>query len=495
MNKKFVAVFLVLLVLTFFIGRYSITAFNENSGYLPPLGIVGDIEEPYTLWEIPEDSNMVKIDGKKIKGSNLESIISKSNPLGNKNDILLVGVDGFTSKIKAENLEKSYIVFSEKNGWEAINLNHPISSNVKHLKEIVIISTDKTWNIGINIIRDNENIENITVGQLYSNLSTILPYFEGESHIEKDGKTYSNKVYTQRRILTVEDLLGQYTWDKASLMSHRGAIEDIEESGYFEVGKNQIDYVDKDGKQKIENIKGIILDPPNASIRDSYDHMVDYLDDENVLFLFIDGLGYHQYEYALEKGYSPFLASVKKGEKALTVYEPVTNAGFAAMITGKTPYENGVHSHNEREFKGDSIFKYVQDTGKKGKLIGGNIGILKTEIEASLNTDRNQDGSMDDEIFDSALEAIGEGNDLLFVHFKDIDYKGHSHGDLSKETMEAISKTDGYIEGLVSKWEGKVIITSDHGMHPTDDGGNHGEFRHEDMIVPYISLEGGLSDE
>lgn len=497
MNKKFISLSLILIIAIFFIGRYSTSISNEYIGYIPPLQIVGDIEEAFTLWELKKDFNIVTIekDKRKIESINLEDIVLKSKPLSKGNDILLVGIDGLTSKIKAENLEDSYIGLSQENGWEAINQNHPISSNVKHLKEIVIISTDDRWDIGMNIIRSGENIENISVGELYANTSTSMPYFEGESKKEKDGKEYSTSVYTQKKILTVKDILNDYSWNEALIMSDKGDTKYIEESGYFEIAANHINYASQDGKEKIENVKGIILDPPKVSITDSYDDMVHYLEKEDVLFFFVDGLGYHQYEYALENNDILFLSSLEKAEQALSVYQPVTNAGFAAMITGKTPAENGVYSHDQREFTGDSIFKHIQNEGKEAVLIEGNIGILKTEIQPELNTDRNKDGSMDDEIFDSALKAIEDDNNLVFVHFKEIDYTGHSYGDLSKETIKVISKTDEYIAELVSKWKGKVIITADHGMHSTNDGGDHGEFRYEDIIVPYIVLEGGLSNE
>ena len=58
--------------------------------------------------------------------------------------------------------------------------------------------------------------------------------------------------------------------------------------------------------------------------------------------------------------------------------------------------------------------------------------------------------------------------------------------------MERIKTTDSYIEQLASEWDGKIIITSDHGMHDTEEGGNHGEFMFEDMVVPYILTDGGL---
>lgn len=495
MNKKLIAILLFSIVL--FIACIYITNSNKDTSYIPPLQIVGDVEEAVTLWEFPKDIHMDEIekDNKKIKAMNLEDIILLSKPMTENNDVLLVGIDGLMSKIDGRNLEKSYIAFSNDNGWEAINYNHTISSNVKHLKEIVIVSNDDRLDIGMNIIDSEKNIKNLTVGELYAGPSTILPYFEGESKKEKGGKTYSTTVYTQRRILKVKDILEDYKPKKALVMGDRGEIKYIDEYGYFEANKNHIDYVGKDGKEKVEKIKGVIIDPPKASITDSYYDISHYIEEEDVLFLFLDGFGYHQYEYALENGYLPFLSNIEKGKKALSVYKPVTNAGFAAMITGKSPVENGVYSRKQRKPKVDSIFKLVSDLDKKSVLLEGDIKILDTEIDPVLNIDRNKNGTTDDEVYQSTLKSIDEGYNLVFAHFHGIDDAGHNYGDLSKETMKVIARTDEYIKELALKFEGKIIITADHGMHSVKDGGDHGEFRYEDMIVPYIILEGGLSNE
>lgn len=496
-NRRYLILF-ILMILIFAIGRYSISFYGEEIGYIPSLEIVGDIEESMILREIPKDFNRLKVkrDGKKLKGKKLENILIDLKPISENNNILLMGSDGLSSMIEGKNLQESYLCFTGENGWEMINENHPPSSNIKHLERIVIISKDEILGEGFNIIRDNENLKHISIGELYLFQSNMKNYFEGQSQIEKDGNIYTNKVYSAQRIFPIESLLRDYKWENGIIMSELGDIQKIDELSYLQLEGNRLHYLSEDGKNKIEDIRGIILDPPDRSIMDSYYDTKDLLNqDERVLFIFVDGFAYHQYRYALKKGKIPYLASLEKAERALTVYQPVTNAGFAAMITGKSPRENGVYSHDQREYRGNSIFQYIIDNEKSGVLIQGNIGILKTEIPPILNIDRNKDGSIDDEILQSALLEIEKGNDLVFVHFKELDFTGHSYGDLADETINTLEDIDGYIGDLVEKWSGKVIITSDHGMHLTEDGGNHGEFRYEDMIVPYIILEGGLDEE
>ena len=50
------------------------------------------------------------------------------------------------------------------------------------------------------------------------------------------------------------------------------------------------------------------------------------------------------------------------------------------------------------------------------------------------------------------------------------------------------------MEEIIQQFKGKIIITADHGMHELLDYGDHGDFRYEDLFVPYIIVEGGLHE-
>ena len=48
-------------------------------------------------------------------------------------------------------------------------------------------------------------------------------------------------------------------------------------------------------------------------------------------------------------------------------------------------------------------------------------------------------------------------------------------------------RIDDYVHVLAEGFDGRMIITADHGLHETPEGGGeHGVFSKEDMIVPYI---------
>lgn len=255
------------------------------------------------------------------------------------------------------------------------------------------------------------------------------------------------------------------------------------------IGKNRdgVFCTSIDKKNTIENIVGIYLSN-NKSITDVYYQTKNYIDnDKKVMVVLLDGFGYNEYKLVKEKDYIPFLSQYYK-HTALSVYTPVTNAGYAAMITGQTPNINGVHDRSVREMNVDSIFAYALEKGKKAILLESDIKILNTEIEPILHLDLNKDSDTDDEMFHSCLDAASGDYDLVFVHFHGIDDRGHSYGAQSDKTLSYIKKVDGYIQILSETWGESIILTADHGMHDTNDGGNHGECRFEDMIVPYFII-------
>jgi len=239
---------------------------------------------------------------------------------------------------------------------------------------------------------------------------------------------------------------------------------------------------------KLKELKGIYLYNDFFSITDAYyDAKLSLGNNEKVILVLLDGFSLNQYMHALSEGYIKFLQNYYKNE-ALSVYTPVTNAGYAAIITGKTPDINGIHDRSNREMKVDSIFQYTLENNKKSIILEGDIKILNTEIEPMLHIDLNKDGDTDDEMFESTLIEAKEDYDLIFVHFHGIDDRGHSFGPYSGEVMNYISKIDNCIKQLSEIWEGKIILTADHGMHKTSEGGSHGECQQSDMIVPYFVI-------
>lgn len=492
---KIVIVLVLGVVLGLIVGSTAIKANRAPLGYVPTFKVIGDVKEVVTIHNLDMFS-IYEIDHKenRVESLSLEDIIRAANPISKDYEVLLVGMDGLMAKI--DMVDDCYITFSDKNGWEFVNKKHPISSNIKMVKEIVVISKENNWEDGLNIISTTGNIRNITVGQMYLEGYTHYPRFEGTSTMENNNKEYITTVFTSRKINRIQNFVEVPEGAKILAVGSKGEYQYVDELGYLELKDNYINYLNDREKIVINDVKGLFINPPSTSIMDTHHDALRFLsDDERVLIIFIDGLGYHQYVEAINTGRAPFFESIQEAEKATAVYRSVTNAGFAAMITGEPPFINGVYSRDQREVNVPTIFGKAKELGKKAALIQGPLNILNIDIEPFLNIDRNNNGIADDEVFEKAMEEVAKGYDLMMVHFKSTDIYGHQYGDFHEETMKMIKMVDEYMEELVRAWGGKVIITSDHGMHSTEEGGSHGSFRIEDMIVPYLIIEGGKTNE
>lgn len=326
----------------------------------------------------------------------------------------------------------------------------------------------------------------MTIMIFYLSACSNITEIEGIGIFNKD-KNYKTD-YIPKGKTQLSEIIENDIKDEIVVITKSGAVHMIPSNSYIDTNKDSVIVIDNDNNE-IKDVKGIYISHDFHNISDAYYDAKDYLDNnEKVMVVLLDGFSYSQYKNAKESDLTPFLSQYFQNE-ALSVYEPVTNAGFASMITGETPDINGVHNRDYREMEVGSIFGYASSNNKKSLLLEADIKILNTEIEPVLHLDNNNDGDIDDEIFETALEVSQGDYDLVFIHFHGIDDRGHSFGPDFDETMNYIEKVDGYIRDLDQVWNGVMILTSDHGMHKTIKGGSHGLCRYEDMIVPYFKKE------
>lgn len=264
----------------------------------------------------------------------------------------------------------------------------------------------------------------------------------------------------------------------------------IKEEDDFDLKIDGAAIVAKRGNTLIaEDVISIYSGEDISRIGKLYQDMNNFLkEDKKVLAILLDGFSYEQFSRLREDGRIPFLSSIFK-EKAISVYMPVTNSGFASIITGALPEDNGVYNRNFRDIKVKSIFKDALEMNKKAVLLEGDIKILNTEIEPMLHVDLNKDEDVDDEIYESAISYMDKDMDLIFIHFHGIDDRGHSYGPYAHETLAYIEKIDSYLQNLDDLWDGVILATADHGMNEKDGAGDHGDGTYEDMIVPYFLKE------
>jgi len=195
---------------------------------------------------------------------------------------------------------------------------------------------------------------------------------------------------------------------------------------------------------------------------------------ERVMVIELDGLGWEM----LEMADAPYLKSLAPGE-ALACFPPISPVGLASMLTGVTPDVHGIHDRENREMACGDIFEKARDMGKICAYIEGSHALLNTSVAPVLSLS-------DEEVLANAQQALEGEPDLLFAHFHEIDEAAHEYGPYAEQTKQKIKEIDGYVQALCEGFEGRVIITADHGLHGTEEGGDHGRFMTEDMIVPYI---------
>ncbi len=467
----------------------------QDRGHIRSVFIKGDVSRVLEMEEEILKQYGNRSDGNGNTGLiSLEEMISMAGPASPYFSVYIIASDGRISALKGDQLQDSYIGWGSQNGWEAINPSHPISSNIKDIREMVVALEERQDDFGLNIISMEENITFITPGNAY--LSAVRDLgFGGTSFKGSGDEKLEASAFQERYLIRLEDLTDARP-ETMVLMGSEGRYLFLKgiSSISFEVEDNRFAFNGTSAEESIDDLKGVVLDPAAASIMDVYYDTLGFTGNGiSVLLIITDGMGYHQYEYAAGNGYAPFLGSIPGADMAVSVYQPVTNAGLAAMFTGRPPGENGIYSRKQRIPQVPTVFGELMDNGAKPVLIEGDIQVIKTEPEAWLNSDSDSDGTIDDEIFEMAMESLDQGAEFMAVHFHSIDDSGHDSGDLSLETMERIKIIDSYISQLVSGWQGKVIITSDHGMHSTSGGGDHGQFRYEDMVVPYMIMDGGKS--
>ena len=127
----------------------------------------------------------------------------------------------------------------------------------------------------------------------------------------------------------------------------------------------------------------------------------------------------------------------------------------------------------------------IEENGVKYRLVPG-----KPHYNMSLNTDLFENGlTLDKKVGTRAIELIEKHKDkafFFFVHFAEVDQKGHKFGENSKEYNNALISNDTWTGRIMDKVKElgladktQYYITADHGFN--EDGKGH-------SFAPYVFL-------
>ncbi len=504
MSKNLLLLVILILLMAFLLGCQGGLSEQETSSFRESIEFVGDIENSFQVKNLEKYADHVvefEYAGDSYSGIPMQALVEKAEPRADDNRIYFMARDGFSVEITADYLEESFIFWTDGSGWEVVNKSHPVSSNIKEIEKVVLLGGDLPLGEGFSIIEPGQNLFNLSIGELYQNGYSVRSVFRGSSSVSQAEKELEANTYYRKKVVDLEEYVDLSHRENVKIVGEKGEVKSFRQDGFFVIQENRINYRTEE-KIKIEDTAGIVLDPPEKQITDVYHDARETLNqDEKIMLILIDGLGYHQYEYAVEKGYAPFLETLPEPDKAMVAYPPVTPVNVAASLTGELPPVNGVYKRGIRQVEVPTIFNYCEENDKISEAVIGPMGTIELEIDPVYSLDKNQDGSTDQQKVENAREKREQELDVIFVHFKDVDNKGHTYGDLSSETMAAIADNDSYVLELVAEWDGQVLIYADHGMHTMEENntdkkkGDHNSLRTEDMFVPYWYFEGGTTSE
>lgn len=252
----------------------------------------------------------------------------------------------------------------------------------------------------------------------------------------------------------------------------------------------------------------------------------------NVILVGWDGAQRNHVQESLAKGELPNLKQLASEGNlvAIDIYRTTdTKAGWTQILTGYEPEVTGVFSNGRYEpipkgytiferlegFFGKDNFITVAVIGKKGHVdndppqkrrfkegdrVEGEI-VTENGVKYQLipgkpyyNTSPNMDifinGLEEDEkVGAKAIELLQQYKDkpfFFFVHFAQVDHKGHQFGENSREYNDALISADKWTGNIVQKLkelnlyrETLIYVTSDHGF-------DEGQKSHND--APYVFL-------
>ena len=141
----------------------------------------------------------------------------------------------------------------------------------------------------------------------------------------------------------------------------------------------------------------------------------------------------------------------------------------------------------------ETIFHVLKERNKKSATAARALSSLGILISPHADFSGIAKTNKDEEVTQQVLNLIEYKPDIIWVQLLDVDDYGHSHGPLSKESIEACARADVNLRTIAvaaSMMGYGLIALADHGQHSIlEEGvvkGTHGTNMEEDLLVPLV---------
>ncbi len=417
--------------------------------------------------------------------------------------IILVAKDGTTCKIHKYDTTDMFVYLNGDNQWNVVGDLQPAPVNIKDLESIVIVDEIREGDgfYGVSIFDDEDDIIKTSAGNQYE--ENCIEYSGLSEQTKNDITVQKGSIKSDSDLSDIAIDLNDYidyVDQTVMVFATNGEIFKFSgELGYLGVNKYNITYTDSSGTYEIYcmGISGI----ESTLMAIAEDAKADLAAGNDVIILEVDGLSWSQYiKYDMENLIANQIESSNfsiYSEQMYAVYPTKSEVGLATMLTGLSPYENGVTNKNTKgNFTGSTIFDYATSIGATSAYYEGDSIMLQTTPTATMH-------SSDYEIYLSVINDINSGNmaNMTYIHFHESDDYGSLYGPYAQETEDKMVEIMGYIAQIYNKAvqanpDVVIYIVSDHGMHetPSDPSGLgfHTTTVYEDMVVPYVKIGGSI---
>jgi predicted AlkP superfamily pyrophosphatase or phosphodiesterase len=183
--------------------------------------------------------------------------------------------------------------------------------------------------------------------------------------------------------------------------------------------------------------------------------------------------------------------------EATTTNPSVTLPAHTSMLTGLSVEEHGVTFNDMPSpctpIEPLTFVSIAADAGYKAAMVVGKEKFCIYQQRETVDYAFAREG--DRSVADRVIELLDDDYQVIFAHFPNPDFFGHSTGWMSDTYINELHSTDYQVGRIVAELERLdaldntlIIITADHGGHDL----THGTTMPEDMHIPWIIFGAGV---